>query len=145
MNKYYHDFSIGFNWWMVLLVVSVVVMIIVGRSQYELRRRDGKLRIFKMFSSKRYYLIVSLLTVAFTVLFLKESWRGVIQMFDNSLSYTDSPVYSLLLLVVILPFGMGFYAYFLSMVGKFAATMKLDKLREKRRDMMNNDDNDPWV
>lgn len=112
------------NLWHILVVVSVLIMVIVGRAQYRLVVRRHKLRIENCGTGMR-HLVVGILTVVFATTFFKESWWAVMQIYDgSSLSFAS--------FAVVIPVGIMIYACILNVIGELAASMRLSALREER-------------
>lgn len=88
MNRYYHSFAIGFNWWMiiapVMMILAAVLVLLVVRSGKEMKNRF-------------FYIVAGVFASIWTVLFIIESHSGVIQMFDNHNDATTSGAWSVLL------------------------------------------------
>ena len=75
MNKYYHEFTISFNWWMiiapVMMVFAVAVVLFIVYSRKEIKERF-------------FGFVAGILATIWTVIFIIESHNGVIQWFDNN-------------------------------------------------------------
>lgn len=108
---YYHDFSIGFNFWEVLLPLGMIFMIIPAYKRY----RISLLRephVEEVHSQKQITIFAVIFAVVFGILFMFESTAGVIQALDNSLAPTDSSAWSIILcpiailFVVVMALGM---------------------------------------
>lgn len=101
MNEFYHEFSIGFNYWFVLLPFQVVLMIAFGASNAKLNKKANKI----MRRDKK-GMIASALSVAMDIILMvavvMESSAGIIQVLDNHLSQEDDPMWSLILFILIM-------------------------------------------
>ena len=80
MNPFYHEFSIGFNIWMVVMIVSCILVALLGLKQYE---REG-MRIVRCFDDRVSLVVTIVLAAVFMVMVLFESFDGVVQYFDNT-------------------------------------------------------------
>ena len=101
MNAYYHEFSVGFNWWMVAMILFAVIAIVFGIGQTYLKRvvREQKI-IWKLryrYNDLLFMLLGVVAAIVITIMLFVESFDGVIQSFDNSLGRYESPVWSLIL------------------------------------------------
>lgn len=92
MNPFYHEFTIGFNFWMIYVVVAVVVAAFVGVKNYRLEKRE----IVKNWSDKQLAYITMTLTVVFVVMLVVESMDGIVQYSDNHLAVGEPGALSLL-------------------------------------------------
>ena len=99
MNSFYHSFSIGFNWWFVLLPLQVVIMVAFGLSNVKLAHRTRKI-----LRRDKKGTIAALLAISMDVILMiaivMESSAGIIQVIDNHLSAEDDPTWSLVLFVL---------------------------------------------
>ena len=108
---YYHNFSIGFNFWEIFLPLGMIFMIIPAHKRY----RISLLRephVEEVHSQKQITVFAVIFAVVFGILFMFESTAGVIQVLDNSLAPTDSLAWSIflypiaILFVVVVALGM---------------------------------------
>ena len=81
------------NGWFAIGVVAIVIMIIVGLLQYskESRRR---------YNWKFFRFVSIVLGVIFTVLLVKDSANGIIQIMDNFLAGEDDSAWSVILMLM---------------------------------------------
>ena len=132
MNSFYHAFSIGFNWWFVLLPLQVVMMIWFGASCRKLNRRTGKIMARDKKGTVANILAISM-DIILVIAVVLESSAGIIQMIDNNLSADDDPMWSLILFVFIMTaFAFLMYYVFLG-ASVFGRQAKLAYLREIRK------------
>ena len=132
MNSFYHSFSIGFNYWFLLLPLEVILMIGFGASNVKLDKKTNKiLRRDKKGTITNFFAIV--MDIILIIVVLLESTAGVIQTLDNHLGPNDDPMWSLVMFV----FGMmafvmlAYYVFFGAAV--FGRQVKLTILRKIRR------------
>ena len=99
MNMYYHSFIMGFNWWYIVLPIMYFAIGYVG---YKIgakltvnKHLEGVVNItVRSISADRAW--ATLAATLVTALVVKESSRGLIQLFDNSLSSGESGVWSII-------------------------------------------------
>ena len=135
-NSLYHEFSIGFNWWMVVLAVALVVMVVVGLSQVVLSKN---LKLRWRFNNRLIIFISSIFSIIFTVLLFVESSAGIIQVLDNNLAANDSPAWSILLMPGAIIVAGGICFALLYFVGETAAFYREGFLRHKVREIIKNE------
>lgn len=135
MNEFYHEFSIGFNYWFLLLPFQVILMIFFGASNAKLNKKTNKI----MQRDKK-GVITSFFTVAMDAILMAavvaESSAGIIQVMDNHLGPEDSPVWSLVLFVfsICIFAVLMYYVFFGAAVfGKQLRLVILRKIRRKRK------------
>ena len=129
MNSYYHAFQIGFNFYYIWAVISVLISVGIGLCQFQVKR--GRIR--KLFSNKVFILFSALTSLVFAILFVKESTRGMIQFLDNGLTASESPMWSIFVLPVIIIIVVIAFGAIIYYVGRFTACYKLAVLKDKRR------------
>lgn len=92
MHNYYHEFSIGFNWWYVLAPLMLIGMFFVGYlnvKRYKGFTKDrGRMKKAWLIDRRRftdytYIFFGAIATLAFAMLFIDESMLGCIQVLDN--------------------------------------------------------------
>lgn len=135
----------AFTWWHLIVIVSVAIMVVMGKQQYRLVKRRRKLKIIKTYGDAARYVMVVILTVAFTIAFAKESGKAVSQLFDNAIKYGGSPVYTRVSFIVVIPVGIMIYAFLLSEISRITANLKLCSLREERSRKLREKKDNPWV
>ena len=99
MNMYYHSFVMGFNWWYIVLPIMYFAIGFVG---YKIgakltvnKHLEGVVNItVRSISADRVW--ATLAATLVIALVVKESSRGLIQLFDNSLSSGESGVWSII-------------------------------------------------
>ena len=138
MNGYafYHEMSLDsvmLNWWVVVFFVTVGVMVWIGVKQFRSERIGGKFRIKRVYDNRIYKLVTATSSVIFGILFIAESWRGVIQLLDHSMSANDSPAWSIILSPFVILLIVALYAAFIYYVGRFAGLVKLGSLIEQKQ------------
>ena len=129
MNEYYHAFTIGFNYWYILMILSIATSVMFGLKQYRLSKRG---RIEKMFSNLPYKVLTGISTAIFMVLFLRESTSGLIQLLDNGLARNESAAWSMIVFPVVYFLIVFAYAFIIYYSGRFVACFKLATLKEMR-------------
>ena len=132
MNSFYHAFSIGFNYWFLLLPLEVILMIALGASNAKLDKRTNKI-----LRRDKNGMIASFFSLAMDVILmiavLRESTAGIIQMIDNNLSPNDDPIWSLVIFVLAMV-AFAYFAYYLFFgTAIFGRQVKVSLLREMRR------------
>ncbi|MFV0484632.1 MAG: hypothetical protein ACK5MU_00130 [Candidatus Saccharimonadales bacterium] len=96
-NNYYRAFTPGFNWWYLAAPAAIVLSFLIGWAIPRVERTpNGGLRLKMVANMRLGYLVSGLLTLGWGILLVSESYRGIVQTFDNSLTWQDSPVWSLL-------------------------------------------------
>ena len=125
--------SIVLNWWVVVFFVTVGIMITLGVNQYQIQRVNHKRRVRRHFKNSVYGVVTGLSTALFAFLFVKESWRGVVQFLNNSLSASDSPAWSIILAPFAVLLVVTLYAMFVYYVGKLTGRIKFSTLVEELR------------
>ena len=133
MNAYYHTFSIGFNFWMVVAPLLMVAMVVFEARSYRLFLKS--LSIYRTHSDKATLMLSGLFTLLVTTMVVAESSDGIIQIFHNGLEKYESPFWSYLGLTLVV--AMVFIVYWVALffAGKVAAYAKLGYLCEKRRQL----------
>ena len=130
-NSYYHAFEVGFNWWMVLAMVGILVLAYAGWNNPYRSHRTGKIK--KHFVDRFYIFLSAVFTVAFTILLCVESRDGILQFFDNGLMWNESPFWSLLEASAAIPFIGIVFGFILYYAGKIAEGLKKNQLRSMRQ------------
>lgn len=92
MNAYYHEFAVGFNFWMVFFIVVVILMAVLGTKQYRRLRRQ----VVEQFSKKKLMVVAAVLALIFGCMLVVESRDGIVQHLDNGLAANESPLISVL-------------------------------------------------
>lgn len=134
MNKYYHEVNFfAFNYWMVLIVISIVLMVLIGRRQYKLVKRGDRYKIKEKFNFELFYKVNLVLTVLFAVLLVLESWRGILQVFDNALGPNDDPIYSVIFAIIAILLATIIFNFSMYEVGRITGLITLEKLQKRRR------------
>lgn len=122
----------GFNSWVILIAVAVVAMALLGFLQYALvRKTGGRYVIKKQFNDIIIKSANIALTVIFIILLTNDSWRGIIQMLDNHLAATDSPVWSIILFPIVVFAIAGLFAAICHIVEKIASLAKIGLLYKR--------------
>ena len=123
-----------------MVAVGCIIMLVVGRQQYEMRRN----RIRCRFSADAMKVIAGFLSVITGILLVKESMLGMIQLIQNHLSVGDDPIYAIIIAFISVPIILCIYGFILYCIGVASAASKREKLRRERR-RRNNDSYNPWV
>lgn len=131
MNAYYHAFTPGFNFWYVLAPLFAVVVATIGARVYYMDN-DSK----KIYRRRYNGLLVCISSIVFTIVIAvmigNESFRGIVQYFDNGLDRFESPVWSLVGAGMAVAMFSTLYAGLLVLIGRVAAWAKHGYLVEKR-------------
>ena len=151
--NYYHNFTIGFNWWMLYLPLTLIVMTVVGRmanyhltivADPDLEGYDGinpsllpdEFKAIKVeVDGKRLIDLAGwLLAVVFAIMLIIESLDGIIQFFDNQMIAGDDEAWSIVLAIVAVAISMCLHKYLLSLVRyKAGAEKRMALLKRTRR------------
>ncbi|MBR3270180.1 hypothetical protein IKG07_02950 [Candidatus Saccharibacteria bacterium] len=134
MNEFYHEFSVGFNWWYVLLPLQCVLMIAFGASNLHLNKRNNRIMRWSK-SNTATNILAAIMMVILTIVMIVESASGVIQMLDNHLGPEDDPMWSLIMFTFGVPVVAAFiYCIFveLSVFGQKLKRKYLRKVRQQR-------------
>lgn len=102
MNEYYHEFTPGFNWWYIIVVFFCVLEVLEAFITYRIvipRSQEKKPYLKQDYSFVLQGGTGIIGTAMFLIFAIPESWVGVLQILDNSLSANDSGVWSFLLIV----------------------------------------------
>jgi hypothetical protein len=112
-NIYYHDFTVGFNWWYVLAPLMLLSMFFIGylnvkRFQGYTKDRGRMKKAWvidrRRFTDYVYIFFGALSTLAFAMLFIDESMLGCIQVLDNiGISNEDGAWSPIIAFVFVLP------------------------------------------
>lgn len=136
MNPYYHDFSVSFNAWFVVLPIMVVAMAAFGLSKYRLDRDE-----LVILGRDKGNFIMTVMAVVFDVvlhvLIVFESGAGALQKITNYLGRGDSPVWAVILLIVIIAISAFAFYYLFFVVGKVCSRLKIKQLKKERRKIIN--------
>ena len=131
-NAYYHEFSVGFNLWYIMVPVMLLGMFMIGylnvkRFRGYIRRKSGAreqvwLIDRRMFTDYLYIFFGAITTLAFAALFIDESMLGCIQVLDNiGISIEDgawSPLFAFGLVLPCLCFLYAVLAYGAACLGE---------------------------
>ena len=129
-NAYYHNFTIGFNWWMVVAVVLVGLAIFVGIKMY--KAIDGR-RIRKVFNDKLFVLISAVSGVVMMLMLFIESWDGILQYLLNSLRFNESPALAVICAVMAIFFASFFFALIIYLVLLVSGWARFGYLHDKMK------------
>lgn len=134
MNEFYHAFSVGFNWWYVVLPALTVLMGLYGSTNLKLE--EGSLKILRR--DKNNYLLTGVVIGADILLhwlILKESTAGILQFLMNHLSPNDDIFWALILFIIGMT-GTTICVYVLFFqAAKFGQRLKRRYLKKLRREM----------
>lgn len=120
MNAYYHEFAVGFNFWMIFAVVAVVLMAMLGTKQYRRLRRQ----VVQQFPEKKLMVVAAVLAILFGLMLTIESSAGIIQHLDNGLASNESPLMSVLGLPLVVFFAAVTAGAIFFLVGYIAGLAK---------------------
>lgn len=128
-NSLYHEFTIGFNFWYIAVVIFIGLMIWFGTVIFAIKK--GRIiRCYRDTLLKVAAIVFAFITAAMVMI---ESSHGIIQTFDNCLGYNESGFYSIICTIITIV-GIGFFTEFLYYsIGKIASWAKCGYLIETRR------------
>ena len=103
------------NHWALFALFSVIVMVIVGLRQYDVRH----LKLHRRYGWKRFRFWAIALSVVFYLLVIVESGSGLVQLSDdNAIGMFDLNEWSILLMLLAAMAAAGVLALILYLVGK---------------------------
>lgn len=129
-NELFYQVTIGFNAWMVLAPVMLVLAAVLATQQFRLTRK--RLKVQRIFSNGVLNSTALVCGVIFATTFALESWRGVLQWCDNALT-GDSGVYSLILTPICIGAVSALYGALVYVTAKTAAWISVNRAVEKRK------------
>lgn len=129
MNAYYHEFQVGFNCWMVIAPLLVVVAIVVGFAQTYLKKVPKGYKLRFRYNENMFLFVAVLSAVIFGVLLFLESSDGIVQYFDNHLGQYESPVWSLFLAPFAMLFASALFGVVVFFAGIGASIVKILSIR----------------
>jgi len=129
MSRYYHEFTIGFNWYYLVAPVMLVLVGLVGASRFKL---GTDLKIRSRFNERLTIITSVLAGVALAWMLYSESIAGIIQWFDNCLTSRDSGVYSLFLAGCAVMVVSMFYGVLAFYIARIASNVRRNVLIQKR-------------
>lgn len=140
-NAYYHEFSVGFNLWYIMVPVMLIGMFFVGFLNVKRCKRslEGKGRKWvidrRFFKDYLYIFFGAISTVAFAAMFIDESMLGCIQVLDNiGISNEDgawSPIFAFCLILPVLCFIHGLLTYAAASLGEHVCAAALASVIEE--------------
>ena len=143
MSDYYHEFTVGFNWWMITMPLFAIAMVALGASLYRMKERNGRLIICKNWSDAVLYIASTLFALIAMIMLVIESGNGIVQYFDNGLGRYESPVGSLIEMAIAIQCVTFLYWGLLIAVGQIGKWARLGYLNERR--IKTNKKENPWV
>lgn len=126
MSSYYHEVSIGFNWWYFLVPVFVIVMMVLGSRKYFLKEMkirscdDGGMTAIEKYLA----IVMAIITIALIAI---ESGIGIVQVLVNT---GEHSFYVVLALVFAILLGLPLMYYLYFQAGKLGEWAKLGFLTE---------------
>ena len=91
--SYYYDLTVGFNWWYLIVPMALFALLVAWLRVYHFE--PGEIRVVKR---KRYdfclKVVAILAAVVLLIIILAESLDGITQVFLNSLSKGENPLYA---------------------------------------------------
>ena len=123
MNKYYHAFTIGFNWWEIVAPAFMIAVAIWGFNIPWIGFAKGEY-VVKEGSETKFKVVPGILGGITTVLFIIESYAGVIQWFDNHMDATTDGAWSVILCVPSMAIVGLFYGLLLLLIMAFFSNLK---------------------
>ena len=131
MNSYQHEFSVGFNFWMVFIILMVGVVILLGLMQH---RWHTRYRTKQMFGDTLFVAVAVVAGIILAVLLVIESRDGITQALDNNIPGDEYAWQSVVMMMpVALAIG-GAFAAVLYVIGRVVALMKLGWLHKEMGD-----------
>lgn len=103
-NPYYHEFTIGFNWWYLMLPAMMILLAALGSLQFGISERTGKIARRREGFTILLKAVTYISTVVFMLVFTFESWAGILQFFANGLGPNESPFYAFIVMVFTVTF-----------------------------------------
>ncbi len=132
MNRYYHAFKIGFNWWEIVAPTFAVIVAVWGFNVPWIGFHKGEY-VVKEGSEKKFELVPAIFALIFTLMFIVESYAGVIQWFDNHADATTDGAWSVILCVPAMVFIGAIYGVILMLIMAFFSNLKCKILEPKVR------------
>ena len=127
--SYYHEITVGFNWWFVLAPLFVVLEAVIGWRSFALR--GGEIRRVK--HQKLVDYTSAMFAVIVAALVLIESADGIVQWFDNRTVAGESPVWNVGAVPFVALFVGLIYWGVLVGVGRLFSLAKAGRLLEERQ------------
>lgn len=131
---YHYYFTVGFNLWMVWIVVSFAIMAWLCWTQYKLNVNRVKVWIATQYGNNVLPVMEVIFTIIFGLLFSFESWRGIIQFLDNHAGPEDSPLWSLVLMPIVVAAVIAIYWYVMRFVRTKVTTVRYDLIYARFQD-----------
>lgn len=129
MNMYYHNFVPGFNLWYVLAPGFIVLMaVLAAKNVYA---SSVTHYASQYYTNALFKIIAAICSIIISVLITIESGFGLVQLFDNMLTASDSGVWSILFAVLAIPALGYFYYHLLMTVEKIVRQRKVDILNNQ--------------
>ncbi len=91
MSRYYHEFTVGWNWWMLAASIMVGLMVVLGVMQHYM---TSDLKIKGRYNEKLFAFAATVFAIIFGLMVFIESYDGTVQWFDNRLSKGESGILS---------------------------------------------------
>lgn len=132
--NYYHEFSVGFNWWYVVAPLLVIVIMMFGTTKYKLD--EESLTVLKRGGGNHLLrVVVVVLDIVLHVMIIIESGAGILQFVANNLGDSDiawAPV--VVAMGAICSFGVFYEILFKAgKLGERAKRRKVFKLRLQKK------------
>lgn len=134
MNAYYHAFTPGFNFWYLAAPLFAVIVAIIGARVYYMDG-DSKKIYRRRYNGLLCFTLSIVFAIAIAFMIGSESFRGIVQYFDNGLERFESPVWSLVGAGMTVAMFSILYAGLLILIGRVAAWAKHGYLVEKRMEL----------
>ena len=128
LNSYYHEFSIGFNWYYIVAPVLAILIGVIGYHGHLFDRKRKKHMYFRSWVIPTTSMIFTIIVMA---LVMKESQHGIVQVFDNNLGKYESPSSSWVKAFLILFISGFMYWAALTTLGSVALKIRRDKNNKK--------------
>ena len=125
---FYHQFSVGFNWWMVLAPLFVVLEAVIGWRSFALR--GGEIR--RVRHKKLVDYTSAMFAIVVAALVLIESADGIVQLLDNRTVAGESPIWNVGAVPFVALFVGFFYWGVLVGIGRLFSLAKAGRLLERQ-------------
>lgn len=128
MNSYQHEFSVGFNFWMIFIILMVGVMILLGLMQH---RWHTRYRTKQVFGDLLFVVVAVVAGIILAAMLVVESRDGITQALDNNIPSDEYAWQSVLMMLPAALVAGGVFAAVLYAIGRVVALMKLGWLHRE--------------
>ena len=131
MNSYFYEFQIGFNFWMIYVIVMVGVMVCLGLMQH---RWHTHYRTRQVFDDSLFIVVAVAAGIILAIWLAIESGNGIVQMRDNNLTSDAYAWQSAAGMPLVALMAGAIFAAILYAVGRIVALVKLGWLHREMTD-----------